>query len=138
MKRFALAAAASATLFLSLGFATPAEAKLRICNKTETAALVALGQYDGKDWSSEGWWQVPAKACADIVQGALTALYYYVRAVQVGVDGAWDSNRYFFCIARDNFTIKGRKMCRERGYGQAGFFEIDTGDYPSWTHNLSD
>ena len=135
MKPFASAVAA---LLMWQGLATPAEAKLRICNKTDIASLVALGRFDGTDWSSEGWWQVPAQSCADIVQGPLTSRYYYLRGVQVGVDGAWDSNRYFFCVARDNFTIKGRKKCSERGYGQAGFFEIDTGDFPNWTHNLSD
>ena len=135
MKSLALAVAA---LLLSLGFAAPAQAKLTICNKTETAALVALGRFDGKDWLSEGWWRVPAKSCADVIEGPLTGRYYYLRGVQEGIEGAWDSNRYFFCIARDNFTIKGRKQCRERGYSEAGFFEIDTGDFPNWTHNLSD
>lgn len=137
MKSFAFAVAPLA-LFMSQSMSTPAEANLRICNKTEIAALLALGRYDGKDWSSEGWWKVPAKSCADIIQGPLTARYYYLRGVQVGEDGAWDSNRFFFCVSHDNFTIKGRKLCSERGFGQAGFFEIDTGDYPNWTHNLSD
>ena len=135
MKSLALAVAA---LLLSLGVATEAQAKLTICNKTEIAALVALGRFDGKDWLSEGWWRVPAKSCADIVQGPLTARFYYLRGMQEGVDGAWDSNRFFFCVSKDNFTIRGRKQCHERGYKEAGFFEIDTGDYPSWTHNLSD
>jgi uncharacterized membrane protein len=135
MKSLALAVAA---VVLSLAVATQAQAKLTICNKTEIAALVALGRFDGKDWLSEGWWRVPPKSCADIVQGPLTARYYYLRGVQVDVDGAWDSNRFSFCVSRDNFTVKGRKQCSERGYKEAGFFEIDTGDFPSWTHNLSD
>lgn len=135
MKSLALAVTA---LFLSLAFAAQAQAKLQICNKTEIAALVALGHFDGKEWTSEGWWRVPAKSCADIVQGPLTTRYYYLRGVQEGIDGAWDSNHFFFCIKRDNFTITGRKDCRARGFDEAGFFEIDTGDYQSWTHNLSD
>ena len=135
MTRLAFAVAA---LLLWLSFASPAEAKLRICNKTEIAALVALGRFDGKDWLSEGWWRVPAKSCADIVEGPLSGRFYYLRGVQEGIDGAWDSNRYTFCVSRDNFTIKGRKECEKRGYKPAGFFEIDTGDFPSWTHNLSD
>ena len=129
---------AVALLFVSLGLAARAEAKLQICNKTETAALIALGHFDGKEWTSQGWWRVPAKTCADIIQGPLTARFYYLHGLQEGIDGAWDSNHYFFCIARDNFTIKGRKECSKRGYDEAGFFEIDTGDFPSWTHNLSD
>jgi uncharacterized membrane protein len=135
MKPLALAVAA---LLFALGFATPAQAKLQICNKTEIAALIAVGRFDGREWLSEGWWRVAPNSCADVVQGPLTARFYYLRGVQEDVDGAWDSNRYSFCVARDNFTIKGRKQCRERGYAPAGFFEIDTGDFPNWTHNLSD
>jgi uncharacterized membrane protein len=127
-----------AAFVVSLAGATPAEAKLQICNKTEIAALVALGRFDGKEWLSEGWWRVPAKSCADIVEGPLTARYYYLRGVQEGVDGDWDSTHFFFCIGRDKFTVKGRKDCKKRGYDEAGFFEIDTSDYPNWTHNLSD
>src|SRR4051794_30363309 len=110
MKSLALAVAA---VVLLLSVATQAQTKITICNKTEIAALVALGRFDGKDWLSEGWWRVPPKSCADIVQGPLTARYYYLRGVQVDVDGAWDSNRFSFCVSRDNFTVKGRKQCNE-------------------------
>src|SRR4029079_15909058 len=105
-------ALAVVALLLATGFATPAEAKLRICNKSEIAALVAVGRFDGKGWLSDVVWLVPEKSCADIIQGPLTSRFYYLRGVQVGIDGAWDSNRYFFCVARDNFTIKGRKQCK--------------------------
>jgi uncharacterized membrane protein len=71
------------------------------------------------------------------LRGALVARYYYLRGVHLGVDGAWDGNR-FFCVAAKNFTIKGRDHCSKRGYGQSGFFEIDTGNYSTWVQNLSD
>lgn len=130
---FALAAG----LALTAASASPAAAKLAICNKTEHPVLVAVARYDGTEWVSEGWWRIAAKGCSDIVQGTLKARYYYLRGVQEGVDGAWDGNR-FFCVTNDNFTIKGRKDCAKRGSAQAGFFEIDTKDYPSWTQSLSD
>jgi uncharacterized membrane protein len=127
-----------AALIALLAGVAPAEAKLQICNKSEIAALIALGRFDGKEWVSEGWWRVPAKSCADVIEGPLTARYFYLRGVQEGVDGAWDSTHFHFCTGRGKFTIKGRNDCNKRGYDQAGFFEIDTGDFPSWTHNLSD
>ncbi len=117
--------------------AAPAQAKFTVCNKTTHAFLIAIGRPAAKGWISEGWWRVEPEACADVLQGDLKARYYYLRGVHLGVDGAWDGNR-FFCVAADNFTIKGRDNCRKRGYGQAGFFEVDTGAGDSWVQNLSD
>ena len=117
--------------------AAPAQASFTVCNKTTHPFLIAIGRPAGKGWVSEGWWRVEPEACADILRGALKARYYYLRGVHLGVDGAWDGNR-FFCVATDNFTIKGRENCRKRGYGQAGFFEIDTRERDTWVQNLSD
>ncbi|MBL9097594.1 MAG: DUF1036 domain-containing protein [Alphaproteobacteria bacterium] len=117
--------------------AAPSPPGFAICNKTDHAMAVAIGRLRGGAWTSEGWWRIEPGACQDILRGVLRARYYYVRAVHLGVDGAWEGNR-LFCVARDNFTIKGRGNCAKRGYGQAGFFEVDTGKYPTWTMNLSD
>ena len=122
--------------FALLG-AEPAAAKFRVCNKTDHPVSIAIGRVSAKGWASEGWWQVKPQDCADILRGALKARYYYLRGVHMGVDGAWEGNR-FFCVAADNFTIKGRGNCAKRGYGEAGFFEIDTGEYTTWVQNLSD
>lgn len=124
-------------LFALLLAALPAEAKFAVCNKTEHPLLVAVGHTSGRGWVSQGWWRVEPKACTDVLRGPLKARYYYLRGVHLGVDGGWDGNR-FFCVAADNFTIKGREKCTKRGYGQAGFFEIDTGELTTWTQNLSD
>lgn len=117
--------------------AAPARANFTVCNKTEHPLAVAIGRLDGKSWISEGWWRVAPKGCTDILRGELKARYYYLRSVHLGVDGAWDGNR-LFCVSRGNFTIKGRDNCAKRGYAQAGFFEIDTGNFPTWKLNLSD
>lgn len=134
MRRLSVLFFAAALPFLA---AAPAEAKFRVCNKTDHAVAIAVGHMRGRAWTSEGWWNVKAGGCADILRGALNARYYYLRGVHLGVDGAWDGNR-FFCVAPDNFTIKGRGNCAKRGYGEAGFFEIDTGEYSTWVQNLSD
>jgi uncharacterized membrane protein len=136
MPRFSVFVLALAPVLASLG-ASPALAKFAVCNKTEHPFAIALGHMSGGTWVSEGWWRVEPKGCTDILRGALKARYYYLRGVHLGADGAWDGNR-MFCVARDNFTIKGRGDCAKRGYGQAGFFEVDTGDYTTWVMNLSD
>ncbi len=116
---------------------SPAWATFTVCNKTTHPFLIAIARPAGKGWVSEGWWRVEPQACTDVLRGALKARYYYLRGVHLGVDGAWDGNR-FFCVGTDNFTIKGRENCRKRGYSQAAFFEIDTGDQDTWVQNLSD
>lgn len=136
MKRLRFLAAPASFIALSL-VAAPAQAKFTVCNKTDYPVSVALGRFQGKQWTSEGWWRVEAKGCTDLVPGVLKGRFYYLRAVHMGVDGGWDGNR-FFCVAAENFTIKGRENCSKRGYVQAGFFEVDTADFPSWVQNLSD
>lgn len=126
-----------AFLFAMLALAAPSQAKFAVCNKTSHPLMVAIAYSGTEGWRSEGWWRVAPESCSDILAGPLKARYYYVRGVHVGVDGGWDGNR-FFCVGADNFSIKGRERCRKRGYFQAGFFEVDTGEKSSWTQNLSD
>ena len=121
----------------ALAAVSPANASFRVCNKTDHPIAIAIGRIQAKVWISEGWWQVKPRGCGDILRGPLKARYYYLRAVHLGADGGWDGNR-FFCIAQANFTIKGREDCRKRGYGKAGFFEVDTGEFSDFVQNLSD
>ncbi|MEQ1754840.1 MAG: DUF1036 domain-containing protein [Micropepsaceae bacterium] len=114
-----------------------ARAEFSVCNKTQHASLVAIGLIRAGNWSSEGWWRIEPQQCKVIVKGTLRARYYYLRAVHVGVEGDWEGNRYF-CVTAKNFSIKGRKGCIKRGYGQSGFFEVDTGTKLTWVQNLSD
>ena len=130
--RLALLAAA----FLALA-AAPADAHLRVCNKTEHAATVALGFFDGKTWSSQGWWTVPSSGCAELVKDALNARYYYLYAIHQEIGGTWDGDRSF-CTVNAQFRIAGRADCQSRGYERSPFFQIDTGNSPDWTENLED
>lgn len=122
---------------LGLAAAPAARAELRVCNKTGNMVALAIGGFDGKDWSSRGWFYAPPKECVTLIKGALNARYYYLHGVHLSVDGGWEGNRGF-CISAKNFAILGRTDCETRGYKRAGFFEIDTGDKDSWTTFLSD
>jgi uncharacterized membrane protein len=122
---------------LSLAAAVPARAELRVCNKTDNMVALAVGVYDGKEWSSRGWFYAPPKECATLIKGALSSRFYYLHGVHLSVDGGWEGNRGF-CVSEKNFTISGRTDCEKRGYKRAGFIEIDTGETESWTTTLSD
>jgi uncharacterized membrane protein len=116
---------------------SPAEAAFRVCNKSTHAAQVAIGFYDGKNWSSQGWWPIPAGQCNELVSGPLKARYYYLYAVDEHSGGAWDGNRSF-CVGEGQFVIPGRVNCVARGYERRTFFQVDTGESIDWTENLAD
>lgn len=119
------------------GLNMPAQAGFKVCNTTDHATAIAIGYQQRGAWISEGWWRIEPRKCQEILSNTLRGKYYYLRGVHLGVEGPWEGSRYF-CVAAGNFTIKGRKDCAKRGYGQAGFFEIDTGKELTWVHNLSD
>jgi uncharacterized membrane protein len=116
---------------------SPASAAFSVCNKTTHAASVALGYYDGKEWSSTGWWTVGAGTCTRLVSEPLIARYYYVYAQHHDVGGAWAGDRSF-CTQEEHFVIQGRNDCLRKGYQVKKFFQVDTGQAADWTENLSD
>ncbi|HVV28651.1 MAG TPA: DUF1036 domain-containing protein [Rhizomicrobium sp.] len=116
--------------------AGPASAGFNVCNKSNLAARVALGRFDGTQWTSEGWWTIQPKACAGVLTGPLQARYYYLYATD-GAAGTWEG-KTFFCVAPDaRFRAAGRGNCAARGFDRRGFFEVDTGKNPNWTQSLS-
>lgn len=126
---------ASAALILFA--ASPAWAGFTVCNKAEIQAKVAIGQFDGKDWKSEGWWTIPPQKCETLISGPLDARYYYLYATDGG-SGTWNGSTGFCTAPIGPFAIEGRGNCAARGYDRKGFFEIDTGQKTDWTQSLSD
>ena len=111
----------------ALAIAGPAQAGLSVCNKGKFPARVALGRFDGKDWSSEGWWTIAPASCADVIKAPLNARYYYLYGTDTA-SGAWDGETSF-CVSRSpKFSIAGRADCAKRGYDRQRFFQIDTQD----------
>jgi uncharacterized membrane protein len=125
-------------LALGLGVqARPAQAGFQVCNKTGLATRLALGHFDGTHWSSEGWWTIQPKSCASILTGALNARYYYLYATDQKA-GTWEGSTHFCVAPEKRFRAVGRADCVKRGFARRGFFEVDTGNKPDWTQNLSD
>lgn len=115
----------------------PAFADLKICNATPGRVGVALGYQDKKGWATEGWWNIPAKSCENLLKGTLPSRYLYVHAVDYERGGVW-AGKHIMCTKDSSFTIRDTKNCEERGFGKKGFYEIDTGTSQSWTIRLAD
>jgi len=124
-------------LFLAGLGAGPADAAFNVCNKTTLPVRVALGRFDSTNWTSRGWWTIAPQSCAGLLSGPLDARYYYLYATDGGA-GSWSGGRAFCVSQTDKFSIGGRGDCASRGFDQKSFFEVDTGNKPDWTQNLSD
>ena len=115
----------------------PAEANFRLCNNTSSRVGVAIGYKDAKGWTTEGWWNLPARTCETVLKGNLVARFYYVYAVDYDRGGEWMGQAYM-CTRDKEFTIRGIANCLARGYDRTGFFEVDTGQQSTWTVQLTE
>ena len=116
---------------------TPASAELKLCNSTASRVGVAIGYQAQNGWMTEGWWNIPAQTCESLLKSTFPSRYIYVYAIDYERGGEW-KGAHTMCIRRRSFAIRNVKKCKERGYGQAGFFEVDTGESKTWTIRLSD
>jgi uncharacterized membrane protein len=117
--------------------AAPAAADFRLCNNTSSRVGISLGYKENEGWTTEGWWNLSARTCETLLRGTLVARFYYVYAVDYDHGGEW-SGQAFMCTREREFTIKGTADCLARGFDRTGFFEVDTGEQPSWTVQLTE
>jgi len=117
--------------------ARPAAADFRLCNNTASRVGVAVGYKDADGWTTEGWWNLPARTCETVLKGSLVARYYYVYAIDYDHGGEW-MGQAFMCTRDKEFTIRGIGDCLARGYDRTGFFEVDTGEQRAWTVQLTE
>ncbi|MCP3971474.1 MAG: DUF1036 domain-containing protein [Rhodobacteraceae bacterium] len=120
MRAFLLVAAAT------FAMTNAAQAGLEICNNTDQVQSVAIGYKGDTDWMSEGWWNIDPGECAVLVSGNLSKRYYYYHADSR--DGGFRGQNFGFCTHDDAFEIVGDTDCGKRGYDEADFREIDTGE----------
>jgi uncharacterized membrane protein len=117
--------------------AAPAAADFRLCNNTGSRVGISLGYKENDGWTTEGWWNLSARTCETLLRGSLVARFYYIYAVDYDRGGEW-SGQAFMCTRDKEFTIRGTDDCLARGYDRVGFFEVDTGEQPSWTVQLTE
>src|SRR5262249_22517865 len=135
---FARAIAGTALFVTATSFAaSPAQADFRLCNNTSNRVGVSIGYKENDGWTTEGWWNLAARSCETVLRGSLVARFYYIYAVDYDRGGEW-SGQAFMCLREKEFTIRGAEDCLARGYDRTGFFEVDTGDQPSWTVQLTE
>jgi len=135
---------AGAGLALSWGIAlafaalsSPAAADFRLCNNTGSRVGIAIGYKDAEGWTTEGWWNLPARSCETVLKGNLVARYYYVYGIDYDRGGEW-MGQAFMCTRDKEFTIRGISDCLARGFDRTGFFEVDTGEQRAWTVQLTE
>jgi uncharacterized membrane protein len=133
----ALLASALAALPLTVSSTGPAAADFRLCNNTPSRVGIAIGYKDAEGWTTEGWWNLPARTCETVLKGNLVARYYYVYAIDYDRGGEW-MGQAFMCTRDKEFTIRGIGDCLARGYDRSGFFEVDTGEQRAWTVQLTE
>jgi uncharacterized membrane protein len=132
----ALLAVVLATSALAIS-TRPAAADFRLCNNTASRVGIAIGYKDADGWTTEGWWNLPARTCETVLKGNLVARYYYVYAIDYDHGGEW-MGQAFMCTRDKEFTIRGIGDCLARGYDRSGFFEVDTGEQRAWTVQLTE
>ena len=115
----------------------PAAADFRLCNNTASRVGIAIGYKDSDGWTTEGWWNLPARTCETVLKGNLVARFYYVYAIDYDRGGEW-TGRAYMCTRDKEFTIRGIEDCLARGFDKTGFFEVDTGEQRAWTVQLTE
>lgn len=119
--------------------AQPARAQLRVCNKSNEAVSIAVA-YQGADqaageMTTSGWYVAKPGECPTLLGKPLERRYYFVRAE--GTKGTvWDGD-YSKCVTPDRFSYSGTGDCARSGFLSRSFFRIDTGDFRSFTQNLT-
>lgn len=128
----ALGLAKSAVLVIALLMPLSAQAELRLCNQSFDVLNIALAQAQGDGFRSRGWWRVAPNQCATLLREPLRERYFYVFAADV-FGKVVLAGSVPMCVAPRRFETGEQTDCLLRGFLDARFLEIDTGDQPNWT-----
>ena len=129
-----LAATAVATLCGLAGLWLPgtARAEFRLCNQSYDVLNVAFGESAGDRIATQGWWRVAPNQCAVLKREPLNAGSYFVFAADVFGNEVL-SGTTPLCVAPRRFEISSQENCLLRGFLDARYLEVDTGDRRDWT-----
>ncbi|MBL3611241.1 DUF1036 domain-containing protein [Rhodovulum sulfidophilum] len=122
-------------LLCALLAAAPALAGFSVCNRSLDEVNLALGQPGENGFGTSGWWLIGPGECASPLDRPLDARFLYVFALdafgRVLLEGATP-----MCVGPGRFEIRGATDCLTRGYLEARFREIDTGNAADFTLTL--
>jgi uncharacterized membrane protein len=111
----------------------PAQAELKLCNKTNSQVFTAVGFQENGRWVSSGWWTLDPEECKTVIGGNLKNKYYYVHGHTVERNTVWEGS-HPFCVTQQGFNSLPDGNCSERS---EKFFQVDTGDHSSFTQSLT-
>ena len=135
--------AALAVLAAGLAFARPAEAALKLCNRTSYILYAATSSVTGAGSATHGWIRVVPGDCQTAIPEKLTAQSYLVYArsalAHSGPQRAWGGN-FPFCVMDANFNLtrKGVPPDCTGDVFSAPFATVDTHGRADWTMTLDD
>lgn len=125
---------------IGTSWAESAQAELKVCNRSNRTAYIAVGYGVGDDrWRSEGWYEINPKKCEVVIDSDLTpGDYYYLYGGDRGDSWVWEGNtNQNFCVhPTDEFKYVAKgDGCGRNGSELRPFFEIKV-DSSSYTMNL--
>jgi uncharacterized membrane protein len=140
MKGLALLTAMAALL----ACAAPAQAALKLCNRTSYVLYAATASLDGGDVRSQGWTRLTPGDCRTPVTGDLIASQYFVYArsslAHSGPARAWGGNTSL-CVKDTDFTLQApltAPYCPGDDSFSRPFAALDTHHMRSWTMSLDE
>lgn len=108
-----------------------------MCNDSDKAVWVALGQNDKGKWTSRGWWKIAAGGCAKAIAEPLAADRIYILAqTPGGVPIVFGKTK--FCTTNVEFEIQGRENCAKRGLNESGFAETAVKGLTGFTAHIGE
>jgi uncharacterized membrane protein len=122
----------AAVTSLAVLAASPAAAEFAVCNQSVDVVNVAVGQFEGADMVTEGWWTIGPNQCANVIRDELTARFIYVFAQDVFGKSILTGTTPL-CIEPAKFRIRGETDCAQRGFLEVAFVEVDTLRSERWT-----
>jgi len=118
------------------------ESGLQICNETRFLVWSSIGQHEGEDIITRGWYKVLPGECIRPLRKPLDGqvIYSYGEAVddkgkiaiKSGIKLIW-AGKYRLCTKKSRFTIETQGKCDAEGQSTSAFRKIDLGGAKSWT-----
>ena len=102
-----------------------APAGYSICNGAKQALWAAIAFKTSVNWTVQGWWKVPAAACATTINAPLSFDSVFVHA-EFSPSKPVVSGAAKFCITDIQFDVHDRDRCKAHGLQEAGFAETET------------
>ena len=96
-----------------------------VCNDDTADVMAAIAQPANADFVTRGWWHIAGGACARMITTPLKEAAVWLLA-QIPGGAVTVSGPDQFCVTDQEFEIRGRQNCVQRGFAQAGFARTPT------------